>query len=235
MKKILTPLLLLLCSSSQAFSNDWTNVITTLTLSYESRYVLYGYDQGPDLYHADLCFWTPVSDRLSVWAGSWYGTQPSGDYNEIDLYAGFDYQLSDRFSSGLAYSLFNYLEMPYPSVDRSHEFSGHITYTAGPLSLSLKDLYDTDGEGHLARAVASFNQPLTDAVSLGLSVEYGYSFDYFATGNGPNHTLFKLKLPWQINETFSLEPFIAHSLALDVIDSFETDRTYGGVSLIASF
>ncbi len=234
MKKILLAFLLF-CGTAQASSNVWKDVSTTVTLSYESRYVLYGYDQGPDLYHTDLCFWMPVSKKLSVWAGSWYGTQPSGDYNEVDLYAGFDYQLSDHFSAGLAYSLFNYLEMPYPSTDRSHEFSGHLTYTAGPFTLSLRDLYDTDGEGHLARAVASFDKSLTDALSLSLSTEYGYSFDYFATGNGPNHALFKLKLPWQLNETFSLEPFIAHSIALDVIDSFEKDRTYGGVSLVASF
>jgi hypothetical protein len=226
---------LLLCGTAQALSNDWKNIRTTVTLSYESRYVLYGYDSGPDLYHADLAFWLPVSDKLSAWAGSWYGTQPSGTYNEIDLYAGFDYQFNDHVSAGLAYSLFNYLEMPYPSVDRSHEFSGHLTYTAGPISLSLRDLYDTDGEGHLARAIASFDQPLTDALRLGLSAEYGYSLDYFAVGNGPNHTLFKLELPWQINETFSLKPFLAHSIALDVIDSFEKDRTYGGISLAAAF
>lgn len=245
MKKILTALFLL-TASAQASSNDsvapelsgeggWNDISTTVTLSYESRYVLYGYDSGPDLYHADLSFWKPISGNLSVWAGTWYGTQPNGAYNEIDLYAGFDLQLSDHFSAGLAYSLFNYLEMPYPSVDRSHEFSGHLTYTAGPFSLSLKDLYDTDGEGHLARAVASFDQPVTDRFGIGLSAEYGYSFDYFAVGNGPHHALFKLKFPWKLSETFSLEPFIAHSLALDVIDSFEKDRTYGGVSLVAAF
>jgi len=227
--------LILFNSTAQAFSNDWKNISTTVTLGYESRYILYGYDYGPDLYHADLLFWKPLSEKLSVWAGSWCGTQPSGDYNEIDLYAGFDYQLSKNFSAGLAYSLFNYLEVPYPSADRSHEFSGHFTYTAGPFSLSLKDLYDTEGEGHLTRAVASFDQPITDALSIGLSAEYGYSFDYYAVGNGPHHALCKLKLPWKISETFSLEPFIAHSLALDVLDSFEKNRTYGGVSLVASF
>lgn len=230
MKKILLALLLL-ATTSQASSNVWK----TLTLSYESRYVLYGYDQGQNLYHADLCFGMPVNDRLSVWAGSWFGTQFDGEYNEVDFYAGADVQLSDHFSAGLAYSLFNYIETPYPTSKQAHEISGHLTFVSGPFSLSLKDLYDTEGEGHLARAVASIEQPLTDTLSLEFSTEYGWSFDYFAVGDGPNHALFKLAAPWQLNETFSLKPFIAHSLALDVLDSFESDRTYGGLSLSISF
>jgi hypothetical protein len=223
--------LLLLCSSAHAASNVWK----TLTLSYESRYVLYGYDQGQNLLHADANIWMPINERLSVWAGSWYGTQPNGSYNEIDFYAGADFQLSKHLSAGLAYSLFNYIETPYPTSRQAHEISGHLTLAAGPLSISLRDLYDSEGEGHLARATASLEQPLTDTLSLELSGEYGWSFDYFAVGNGPNHALVKLSAPWKINDTLSIKPFIAHSFALDVLDAFETDRSYGGLSLIATF
>jgi len=220
---------------SHASSNLWTDVSTTVKLGYDSRYVLYGYDQGPNLYHADVLFWKPLSEKWSAWAGSWYGTQPDGTYNEIDLYTGADYQISQHLSAGVAYALFNYIELPYPAADRSHEFSGHLTFTAGSFSLALKDLYDTEGEGHLARTVASFKQPITSRMGISLSAEYGYSFDYYAVGNGPHHTLFKAELPWKINDTFCIAPFIAHSLALDVIDSFEKDRTYGGISLSAAF
>jgi hypothetical protein len=229
------PVLLFLCASAQASSNVWNSLSTTLTLSYESRYVLYGYNQGQHLYHADLSFWLPISDRLSVWAGSWYGTRANGTYNEADFYTGVDFQLSDHLSAGLAYALFNYIEVPFPTSKQAHEYSGHLTVTAGPLSLSLRDLYDTEGQGHLARAVASFDRPLTDTAGLSLTAEYGYSFDYFETGQGPNHALFKAALPVQLNSTFSVQPFIAHSLALDAIDAFERDRTYGGISLTASF
>lgn len=226
--------LTLLCTSP-AFSKDWKDVSTTVTLGYESSYVLYGYTQGPHLFHADVLFWMPVNDRLSVWAGSWYGTQFNGTYNEADFYAGFDYQLSEHFSAGLAYSMFNYIETPYTISKQAHELSGHLTWATGPFSLSLKDLYDSEGNGHLTRVVAGFDRPITETVGLSLSAEYGYSFDYFAVGDGPNHALFRAAFPWQINETFCVEPFIAHSLAMDVIDSFEQDKTYGGISLTASF
>jgi hypothetical protein len=227
--------LLLLCGTANASSNVWKDVSTTVTLGYESRYVLYGYRLSKNLYHADVYASLPVTEKLSVWAGSWYGYLTDGTYHEVDVYGGFDYQLSDHFSTGLGYSMFNYLEVPFPTSGRAHELSGHLTFNAGPITLSLRDLYDNEAKGHLMRGIASFDRALTDTLGFSLSAEYGYSFDYYEVGNGPNHALFKLTLPWQINETVSLSPFIAQSLALDTIDSFEQDQLYGGASLSFSF
>lgn len=233
MKKVI--LTALLITTQSAFSNDWKNLSTTLTLGYESRYVLYGYRLTKHLWHADVYFSLPANDRLTVWAGSWYGTLPDGTYNEVDLYAGADYQLTDHLSAGIAYAVFNYLEAPFPTSQQAHEISGHLTAVAGPFSLSLRDLYDSEAEGHLARAVAGFDHSLTDTVGLSLSAEYGYSFDYFAVGDGPNHALFKAALPVQLNERWTASPFIAQSLALDAIDSYEEDQFYGGVFLSTAF
>ncbi|MGE4488303.1 MAG: hypothetical protein AB7E95_02020 [Kiritimatiellales bacterium] len=224
-----------LSGAAQASSNVWNSLSTTVTLGYESRYVLYGYRLSSNLYHADIYASLPVTDRLTVWAGSWYGYLTDGTYHEVDFYTGADYQLTDHFSTGLAYSMFNYLKVPYLISREAHEISGHVTFSAGPLTLSLRDLYDSEGEGQLVRGIASVYQPLNDTVALSLSAEYGYSFDYFAVGDGPNHALFKAALPVQLNDTFSVAPFIAQSLALDVIDSFEEDQTYGGVSVSMAF
>lgn len=234
MKKIILTALLFY-STAQASSNVWKTLSTSVTLSYDSRYLLHGYDLGQDLYHTSLDVWVPVSETVSVWAGSWYGTQPGGLYNEIDFYTGVDVQLSDHFSAGLAYSLFNYIEVQFPTSRQAHEFSGHLSYRAGPFTLSLRDLYDSEGQGHLARGIATLDHSITDTFGVSLSGEYGYSFDYFNVGDGPNHALIKLTCPWEINDTLSLSPFLAHSMALDVLDAFETDHTYGGISLTASF
>lgn len=227
--------LLLTNESARADTNRFETLDTTVTLGYESRYVLYGYRLTKHLWHADVYFHLPVSDRIAVWAGSWYGTLPDGTYNEIDVYAGADYLLSEHISAGLAYSMFNYLEVPFPTSRQAHEISGHITWFSGPVTLSLRDLYDSEGEGHLARAVATFDQPITDTAGLSLQAEYGYSFDYFFVGDGPNHALFKAALPVQLTETLTVSPFVAESLTLDVIDSFEKDQFYGGVHVSASF
>lgn len=232
-KRIITALLLI--TVHPAFSKDWNNVSTTVTLGYESRYVLYGYRLTKHLWHADIYTSLPVNDRLTVWGGSWYGTLPDGSYNEVDFYAGADYQLTDHLSAGLAYSMFNYLEAPFPTSQQAHEISGHLTAIAGPFSISLRDLYDSEAEGHLARAIAGFDHSLTDTVGLSISAEYGYSFDYFGVGDGPNHALFKATLPVLVHEKWTVSPFVAHSLALDVIDSFEKDQFYGGVFLSTTF
>lgn len=234
MKKLIL-LSLLFNLAIPAFSKDWNNISTTVTLGYESRYVLYGYRLSKHLWHADVYFSMPAGERLTVWAGSWFGTLPDGTYNEIDFYTGADYQLTDHISAGLAYSIFNYLEAPFPTSQQAHEISGHLTMTAGPFTLSLRDLYDSEAEGHLARAVAAFDHPITDTVGLSLSAEYGYSFDYFAAGDGLNHALFKAAVPMQMNKTWTVSPFIAQSLALDVIDSFEEDQFYGGVFVSTTF
>jgi hypothetical protein len=226
---------LLFCGTAQASSNLWNHVSTSVTASYDSRYILHGYDLGPSLLHGSLDLYSPLSEVLSVWAGAWYGTQSDGTYNEVDLYAGIDAQLNTHLAVGVAYSMFNYLEVSFPTSAEAHEFSGHITLSAGELSLSLRDLYDSEAEGHLARAVLQWNRQVTGALSLVLSTETGYSFGYFTEEDGLHHALFKLAAPWQLTDRLSVKPFIAQSLALDAIDAYEEDHTFGGISITASF
>ncbi len=226
---------LLFHSTAQASSNLWKNASTSVTASYDSRYILHGYDLGPSLLHGSLDLYSPLNEVISVWAGAWYGTQSDGTYNELDLYTGIDAQLNEHLAVGVAYSLFNYLEVSFPTSAEAHEFSGHITLSAGELSLSLRDLYDSEAGGHLARAALQWNKPLTEQIGLVLSAETGYSFGYFTEDDGPNHALFKLAVPWQPTEHLLVQPFIARSLALDAIDAYEQDHTYGGISVTASF
>jgi hypothetical protein len=207
---------------------------TTLTVGYDSRYVLYGYRLSDHLYHADVYLSQPINERVTLWGGSWAGALTDGTYSEIDLYSGVDFQLTEKLFAGLAYSYFSYLEVPW-EADDSHEVSGHLTYYTGPFSLSLRDLYDAEGKGHLARAIATYDRSISDRVALSLSAEYGYSFDYYLTGNGGNHALFRANLPIQLTERLTLSPFIAQSLVLDVLDSFEQDQFYGGANVSLSF
>jgi hypothetical protein len=202
----------------------------TLTTAYESRYVLYGYRLSRHLYTADLYLFKPLGDRTSVWGGTWYGYLTDGTYHEVDVYGGIDRMITDTLTLGLAYSLFNYIEVPFPTSDHVSEFAAHATYARDGFSLQLREQYDTEADGHLVRAIGSYTHPLTDAIALVIGAEAGYAFKYFIDGNRWNHAEVSAKTPWRINDQWSLSPFIARSIPLAAIDDFEEYETYGGIS-----
>jgi len=208
---------------------------TTVTLGYDSRYVLYGYRLSRHLYHADVYLYYPVNDRVSVWGGSWYGYLTDGTYHEVDVYGGVDYAWSDTLSAGIAYSLFNYIEVPFPTSDQAHEIAVHLTHATEQFSLSLRNHYDSEAEGCLLRAIGEFIQPLTEKLSVSLGAEASYAFDYFISGNLWNHAQVTIKAPYQVTDAVGITPFIARSIPLAAIDDFEQYETFGGISVSWSF
>lgn len=204
---------------------------TTLTAGYDSRYVLYGYRLSRHLYHVDAYSSYALNDRTTLWAGAWYGYLTDGTYREVDGYAGIDRALGNGFSVGFGYSLFHYIEVPFTDKDWDHEFAVHVSYYTEKLFLSLRDQYDVEAEGHLARAIAAYTQPVSDRLSLVASAEFGYAFDYYIEGNRANHTLWMLKAPIRITDHVVATPFIARSIPLDAIDEYEENETYGGISI----
>lgn len=210
-------------------------VSATITTAYESRYVLYGYRLSRHLYMVDLYLFKPLDEKTSIWGGAWYGYLTDGTYHEVDVYGGIDRMITDTLTLGLAYSLFNYIEVPFPTSDHVSEFAAHATYASGGLSLQLREQYDTEAEGHLIRAIGSYTLPLAGSVSLVLGAEAGYAVEYFIEGNLWNHAEVSAKTPWQLNDRWSISPFIARSIPLAAIDDFEQYETYGGISASYTF
>jgi hypothetical protein len=208
---------------------------TTVTVGYDSRYVLYGYRLSRHLYKGDVYLYYPVSDKVSVWGGAWYGYLTDGTYNELDVYGGVDYAISENVSAGLAYSLFNYFEVPYETRDNVSEFAAHVTAYAGPLTLQVREHYDTYADGSLVRGIATLTQPVGDELTLKLEAEGGYAFEYFIEGNRWNHAQVKLSAPYMATAEITVTPFIARSIPLAAIDDFEQYETYGGLSVSYSF
>ena len=232
MKKIkwmfLAALMLPFCARAEEATLD---LAATFSLGYDSRYVLYGYRLSRHLWHADLGLYAPLSETVSVWGGAWYGYLTDGTYREADVYGGLDRALTDTVSVGLAYSLFNYMEVPFPASSQSHEVAAHVTYLQERFSLTTRAQYDTDGSGFLLRGVGALTQPVNDRVTLALSAEAGYSLHYFVSGNRWNHALFKLALPIAVTDSVSCRLFVARSVPLSAIRDFEEYETYGGLSV----
>lgn len=213
----------------------WDALSGTLTIGYDSRYVLYGYRLNRHLWHTDLWLSYPLSDKATLGGGAWYGYLPDGTYEEVDGYASVDYALVGNICIGAQYSLFTYLEAPW-SAKRSHEMAAHISYWGEHASLSFRNQYDTEGEGSLTRILAGCSLPILERFTLDIDAEAGYAFGYYTSGkNAWNHAQIKGSLSCRISGRFALVPFIAHSVPLAAIDGFEEEETYYGLSVGASF
>jgi len=216
----------------------WDALSTTLTIGYDSRYVLYGYTLNDSLWHADIWLSYSLNDKVTLTGGSWYGILSDRTYEEIDGYIGMDYALAGNIYIGIQYSLFTYLEAPldWDTSGQAHELAAHISYWGERVSLSLRNQYDTEGEGSLTRAIAGYSLPFLKKFTFKLDAEAGYAFGYYiGEENAWNHAQIKASFPFQMSSRFALTPFIAHSIPLEAIDSFEEEETYYGLSVSASF
>jgi len=207
----------------------------TITAGYDTRYVLYGYRYARHLYHADTYLSRAATESVSLWGGGWYGCFSDGTYRELDLYGGADWTPRERWTLGLGYSLFNYFDAPFTEDDEGHEFTAYAIHTTGPFTLTLRDHYDLTAEGHLARAILAWTREWPARWTLDAEAEYGHAFHYYVEEDGPHHGQFKLSLSRPITETVSATAFVARTLALDALDEFERDDTFGGVSVTRSF
>ncbi|HMO52396.1 MAG TPA: hypothetical protein PKE26_13090 [Kiritimatiellia bacterium] len=211
-----------------ALSGAWT-------AGYDSRYVLYGYRLSRHLLHTDIYLHYPLSESLSLWGGSWFGYLPDGTYRELDGYVGLDYQLGDWLSVGAAYSIFYYIEAPFPTSDQAHEFAAHVTAATGGWTLSLREHYDTEADGHLIRGMVDYALPLTDRVGLNFGAEAGYSLYYFTQGNQWNHALGTITAPMALTGALSFSPYISRSIPLAAIKDFERYETVWGGAFSLGF
>lgn len=231
-KKQILSLLLILSGLMPVMGGD--KLSTTVTVGYDSRYVLYGYLGDRDLLHTDIWLAYPLNDRFTVNGGAWYGNIPDGSYEEIDGYAGLDYAVTASIYLGVQYSYFHYITVSFPTRGYANEYAGHISYWGEHVNASVRTQYDDEAKGVLLRLLAGYSTAFSDRFSLKIDAEAGYAFEYYIAGNAWNHAQIKASIPWQISSIFSVSPFVAHSIPLAAID-WEDDETYYGLSGSASF
>lgn len=235
MKKSIMALAALASLNLNTVRAEESRLSTTVTAAYNSQYMLYGYNNGRDLYHADVYLAYPWTETTSLWGGSWYGQIGNGSYEEVDVYAGIDHTVASRCSVGFAYSMFNYIETPFATNEVESEFAVHASYASEVFSLSLRNQYDTGAEGYITRIIGGATHPLTETVSLAASAEAGYAFEYYIPGNLWNHALAELSLPVQLTPALNLTPSVSYSVPLAATEDLSDEETVGAVSISYSF
>lgn len=219
----------------QTVNAEESALSTTVSAAYNSKYILYGYDNGDDLYHGDVYLSYSLTESVSLWGGSWYGQIGDGSYEEVDVYGGVDYYFTGHCSAGVAYAMFNYIETPFATNDIESEFAVHASYATDVFSLSIRNQYDTGAEGNLTRIIGGATQPINDTLSLTATLEAGYAFEYYITGNRWNHALGELSLPLQLTPALNITPSVTYSIPLAATEDLSDEETVGAVSVAYSF
>jgi len=235
MKKHVALIAATLALSYQSIRAEESALSTTVTAAYNSRYMLYGYNNGRDLYSADAYLAYPLREQTSIWGGSWYGQIGNGSYEEVDLYGGIDQTVAGHCSVGFAYSMFHYIDTPFATNEVESEFAVHASYAGENCSLSLRHQYDTGAEGAITRIIGGASRAVTETVSLSASAEAGYAFEYYIPGNLWNHALLEIGAPVQLTPALNLTPSVSYSIPLAATDDFGDEETVGAISMALSF
>lgn len=208
----------------------------TLSVGYDSDYMFRGVRIDQNLVWAGLDYEYAFTDMVGINLGAWYATiaDSNSDYEELDLYGGLNFNLTDAVTLGVGYIAYIY---PGDSrADDTGEIYGSLGYEFQGVGLELYYGYDHEIEGGYAALTAGYSFPILDMVSLDFSAGVSYTHDYNFDGDGFNNVDLRLAIPIALTSTATLEPYIAGSIPVDKLDDAgETDRLYGGVSLSVSF
>lgn len=206
-----------------------------VTLGYASEYEFRGLDLGDDIVSADLTLTYALSDKLSLYAGAWYATLWDGDYNELDLTAGANYDLGFGVG-GLLYRHYLY----DGDISDNNEIGIMFSTNAADLygvSFSIASYYDFEFDGFYFEAGAEYSRELTDYLGLSITTGISYVIDYNGVdGGGFNHVFAELGLPITLRENVTLRPFIRATWAIEELEAIGgDDLVLGGVNLAVSF
>lgn len=204
-----------------------------VTLGYASEYEFRGLDLGDDLFSADLTLTYAVNDKLSLYAGAWYATLWDGNYNELDLTAGANYDLGFG-TGGILYRHYLYDGDISDNNEVGLLFS---TKDWNGLVFSSGAYYDFEFEGFYFELGAGYTRQLTDILTLSLTTGVSYVIDYNGVdGDGFNHVYAQLALPIALRENVTLTPFIRSTWAIEELqDVGGDDLLLGGANLTVTF
>lgn len=211
----------------------------SLSVGYDSTYIFRGVDFGDHLVWGSLTIPIKLTDKLTFTFAPWYGNIADGGYDELDLAAGFTYDLGfATIGAGYTWYYFPFSEFdtnePNITINSCLGAIGacKINWFAG----AFCDFEANNGnEGWYFETGLNTTIPVTDMVSLVPEVRVTYATDYYGQ-DGFNNVLVKLGAPIALTKTATLTPYVAGSIALEALDAINQDSEFiGGVSLTVTF
>lgn len=206
----------------------------SLTAGYDSSYIFRGVNFGDNLVSASLSIPVKLTDKLTLTFAPWYGSIAGEEYDELDLFAGFTYDLGFA-TLGVGYTWYYFpfsgFETSEPNITIAKSFSGVNWYAGAYLDTKA----DNGGEGWYFETGLNYPIKLTEKLSLVPEAKISYGDAYYGV-SGFNNVVVKLGLPYALTKTATLAPYIAASFAIDSLsDVGAEDYLIGGVALTVNF
>ncbi|MBP7949855.1 MAG: hypothetical protein KA004_09390 [Verrucomicrobiales bacterium] len=206
----------------------------TLSTGFDSHYIFHGVNVGEQLLWEKLEFAMPLTDKLSLTAGQWFGHLFDYTYNELDLYAGLTYAAGPvNVSTGFTW--YHYLDGSV--LDNQYEPFVTIASATLPVDVYFSYFYDFEVDGHYLELGIGKTFKVNDTLSIVASSSLGYNIGYNSEVDDFNHVGIRLGFPISLSRTATLTPYIGANFALEATEGVgvEDDIFQAGISLAVKF
>ena len=181
MKKIVS-IAALLCSATIAMPASAGDLSVSTTADLVSEYVFRGvsYQRGAVQTGVEAAYgnWT-----LGAWSSLAMGETSSASIDEIDIYGGYGFSLSDTISGSTGFTIYHFPDTPGGLFDfgdaSTFEINAGLDFDT-PLAPSLYAYYDFDLEAFTIEGGVSHSVPVSESTSLDLGLTAA-----FVTADGP--------------------------------------------------
>jgi len=254
-KLIVAAVILGVCMGSAAKAADEMNsqpLGVGVKLDYVSKYIWRGQDLNNRSAFQPSVSLSKYGFTGSVWSTQdWTGVNGnSGNFTQIN--STLDYTSALPGVDGVSWSVgvIDY-DFPHTRTANTVEIYGGLTFTALPLSPSIKVYRDVDeikgtyyqlGVSKTLEKVISWNDNCYSDLALGASIAYGnsaYNRGYFGVNGGGNNDLtLTAALPTPLGKYWVIRPSINYStmLANSIREATDkSDNLWCGVSLSVNF
>ncbi len=198
------------------------------SIDYATEYVFRGvsYQRGAIQPGIEAAYgnWT-----LGVWSSQALGETSSAAIDEIDVYGGYGWDLSDTISASAGFTVYHFPDTPGGLFDfggaSTFEINGGLSFDT-TLAPSLTAYYDFDLEAFTLEGSLSHSVPVTENTSLDLGL-----VGAFVTADGPGdyeYGLVSAALSYALSENVSAYIGANYSLSSEDTLRFKVDGNGNG-------
>jgi hypothetical protein len=203
-----------------------------MRLGYETKHIYRGVDSAMD---EEIVWASAQATVASGYLGLWYGTGPTSDYEEVDLYGGYTFDVGEwRVTPN-----FIWYHFPANSSADSTDLMVKVdrTYLSGEgLSLTPELIYsyNIDAKGHYAELALVVGYAVSEAWTFSVRPAVAAS-NHLRPRDGADHAEVIGRATYRVNDNLHLQGFVGLSYSMHAIETIQDDVAWGGLTIIARF